>query len=181
MNNVNPRVRELCLGALFCALTAICSQLVVNIGPVPITLSLLAVYLCGALLPPRTALLAQCAYLLLGLVGVPVFSNFGAGPGKLFGPTGGYLITFSLMAWLVALAVRKWGAKWWVMAASMLVGLLLCYTVGTAWLCYLNHLSLAKGIRGAVLPFIWLDLAKIAVSCALALALRSRMKFAGRT
>ncbi len=169
-------VHELCMGALFCALTAVCSQLVVNIGVVPISLSLVAVYLCGALLAPRAALLAQLAYLALGVVGVPVFSNFGSGPTKVFGPTGGYLLAYPAMALLVALAVQKWGGRWWVLAAAMTAALAVCYAVGTAWLCWQAHLGLAAALAKGVLPFLAFDAGKIVLCCALAARLGRRVR-----
>lgn len=168
--------RQLCLGALFCALTAVCSQLVVNIGPVPISLSLLAVFLCGGLLPARTAVAAQLAYLLLGCVGVPVFTNFGAGPAKLFGPTGGYLFTYPLMVLLVALAVGHFGARWRVLAAAMLAALAVCYAAGTAWLCWQAHYTLRQALGAAVAPFVPFDLAKIALAVAAVVPLRRRLQ-----
>lgn len=169
-------IRDLCQGALFCALTAVCSQLVINVDVVPISMNLLAVYLCGALLAPKVAVLSQAAYLLLGIVGVPVFSNFGSGPAKVFGPTGGYLITYPIMALLVALAVRRWGARWWALAASMTAALLLCYAVGTLWLCWQAHLGLAAGLAKGVLQFIPFDIAKIVFCTLLAMLLHRRLK-----
>lgn len=170
------KTKELCLGALFCALTAMCSQLVLNIGPVPVSLNLLAVFLCGALLRPRLALLAQTAYLLLGLIGVPVFSNFGAGPAKLLGPTGGYLIVYPLMAWMVAFALQKWGGRWWIAVLSMLAALAVCYATGTVWLCVQANMTAAQGLAAGVLPFIGFDAAKIALSTLLAGLLKKRVR-----
>lgn len=172
---MNDRLGQLCQGALFTALTAVCSQLVVNIGVIPISLSLLAVFLCGGLLRPRTALLSQLAYLLLGLVGVPVFTNFGAGPAKLLGPTGGYLFTYPLMVLLVALAVRRFGARWWVLAAAMLLAMLVCYTGGTAWFCFQAKLGVADALSKAVLPFLPFDALKIALACVVSTLIRRRM------
>ena len=84
------KTKKLVLAALFAAFTAVMAQLVIPLGftPVPFTLAIVAVFLTGAVLDWKTALLAQGCYLLLGAVGVPVFSYFGAGLAKLAGPTG---------------------------------------------------------------------------------------------
>ena len=85
---------QLVLCAVFAALTAVCAQITIPIGAVPISLSLLPPLLCAALLSPRYAVLSMAVYLLMGLCGLPVFSGMSGGPGKLFGVTGGYIIGF---------------------------------------------------------------------------------------
>ena len=77
--------RNLVLAALFAALTAVCSQIQIPLPMVPINLALFAVHLCGALLGAKWGALSMCAYVLLGAVGVPVFSGFASGPAVLFG------------------------------------------------------------------------------------------------
>lgn len=86
------RTRRLTLTALFAALTAVLSQISFPIPftPIVFTMGVMAVYLTAALLPKWNALLAQLVYLLLGAVGLPVFSGFNGGVGAILGPTGGY-------------------------------------------------------------------------------------------
>ena len=87
--------KELTRIALFAALTALLSQIIIPLpGAVPISLGTLGVMLCGGLLPPRQAFWSMAAFLLLGGVGLPVFASFGGGLGVLFGPTGGFLWGF---------------------------------------------------------------------------------------
>ena len=99
-------VKSLTIIAFFAALTAVLAQIAIPIpfSPVPISFGLVAVYISGILLKPKHALYSQICYLILGMMGVPVFGGFKGGIGVLFGPTGGYLIVYPLMAWIVAMA-----------------------------------------------------------------------------
>ena len=95
MKNKNPLYPYL-LCALFAALTAVCSQIMIPLPftPVPINLALLAVFTCGGVLGAKRGALAILVYILLGAVGVPVFVGLGAGLGILAGPTGGYIVGY---------------------------------------------------------------------------------------
>lgn len=157
-------VRSLPRIALMTAITCVCAVLALPtpFSPTPITFSLFAIILCGGLLPPGAAFVCQTIYLLLGCVGLPVFSGFSSGIGVLFGPTGGYLLTYPFMALLVSLSTRlRWkGAAFWGSTAA----LLLCYLTGSLWMCILTGCSFAAAVTVAVLPFLLPDLAKIALA-----------------
>ena len=127
------KTRQLCYTALFAALTAVCSQLVIPTPwMIPISMSTLAVFLSGALLGAKWGTLAQAVYLLLGLVGVPVFAGFRGGFQVLAGPTGGYLIGYLAAAALTGLLVSRVRARW-MPPLAMAVGLAACYAFGTVW------------------------------------------------
>ena len=162
----NQRTQQLVLAALFTAMTAICAQIQIPLPPVPISLALLSVLLCGALLAPRYALYAMLGYALLGALGVPVFSGFGAGPSALFGPTGGYILGYALCAPAVALLKRRLGAG--RLPLCMTLGLLVCYALGTAWFAFLSGCGAAAALSACVLPFLPGDLLKIALAALLA-------------
>ena len=91
------RTRNLTITALMTAVLCILGPIVLPIGPIPISLTNLAIYLALYAVGTRRALVAYLVYLLLGIAGLPVFSAFEGGPQKLVGPTGGYLIGFILM------------------------------------------------------------------------------------
>ena len=98
-------VRGMCLIGVFTALTAISAQIIIPLPftPVPVSLSILAVYITGILLKPKYAVFTQIIYILLGLfAGAPVFGGFRGGFSVLAGPTGGYLITYPIMAFIIA-------------------------------------------------------------------------------
>ncbi|MBR6029022.1 MAG: biotin transporter BioY [Clostridia bacterium] len=169
------RTRLLVLSAMFAALTAVCAQVTIPIGAVPVSLSLLPVLLCGALLPPRYAALSMGAYLLMGLAGVPVFSGLGAGPGKLFGVTGGYLIGYLPCAWLTAFLLRQ-EKPWWHQALAMAAGVLSCYAFGTAWFMATKQMALLPSLSVCVFPFLPFDALKIALAILLVRLVGERLK-----
>ena len=108
--------------ALFAALTAILSQIAIPIGPVPINLATFSVFFAGALLGAKAGALSQLVYLLLGIVGLPVFSMFRGGPGVLLGPTGGYLAGYVLAAFLVGFITEQRGDSLPALALAMPAG-----------------------------------------------------------
>lgn len=164
-------LRSWLLCALFAALTVVCAQLVIPLPMVPISLALLAVNLAGALLGPRLGAVSIGIYILLGLVGVPVFASFGAGPGVLFGKTGGYILGYVLAAFLTGLLTRGrtgFGAT----CLAMAVGTLGCYAFGTLWFMRVTGLGLWASLGYCVFPFLPGDVVKVLLGAWLALRLR---------
>ena len=98
MNHIKTKLQVLC--ALFAALCAVCAQVVIPVQPVPITLGTFAVLLAGGFLGARYGLISLCIYILLGIVGVPVFSMMKGGLAVLGGPTGGFIIGYLPMVFL---------------------------------------------------------------------------------
>ena len=175
MKNRFP-IRQLVMCALFAALTAVCAQIQIPMWPVPVTLQVLPILLCAALMGPRYATLMTVVYLLMGLVGLPVFSGMGAGPGKLFGTTGGYLIGFIACAFVAALLMDRLGRKWWQQVIAMAVGVLVCYVFGTAWFMLLSGTGLWQSLMWCVIPFLLGDAVKIILAALLSVRLYEPMK-----
>jgi biotin transport system substrate-specific component len=163
--------------ALMAAVTAVAAQITIPLpfSLVPFTLQVLAVILSGLLLGPRYGALAQAIYVLVGAVGVPVFSGFTGGLGHIFGPTGGFLISYPLAAALAGLAAQTvasaprrralWTAFLWGCA-----GLAVIYIFGASWLAVVAGLSPTKAIATGVLPFVIFDLIKVALAALVAVA-----------
>ncbi|KUK16848.1 biotin transporter BioY, partial [Thermococcus sibiricus] len=99
--------REITYAALFAALTAVGAQIAIPLGTVPITLQVLFVLLSGLILGAKLGFLSQIVYLFMGAIGLPVFANFSGGLAYIYGPTGGYLISFPLAAFLAGLVSEK--------------------------------------------------------------------------
>ena len=163
---------QLVLCALFAALTAVCAQIIIPIGPVPVSLSLLPVLLCGALLETRYALLSMAVYMLLGLAGAPVFSNLTGGAAKLFGVTGGYIIGYLPCVALTAMLIRKWGRAYWKQCLAMAIGVIVCYAFGTAWFMVVyarktGPIGLGTALGWCVFPYLLPDAVKIALASVL--------------
>ncbi len=161
---------------LFACLIAVCSWITIP-GAVPFTLQTMGVFLAIGLLGGRRGTTAVLVYILLGAVGAPVFSGFKGGVGALLGPTGGYIIGFLASALLMWGMEAAFGKGKWVLAVSMVLGLMVCYVFGTVWFQVVytrggNAITLASVLLKCVVPFILPDLAKIAV----ALGLTSRLR-----
>ena len=163
---------DFALCSLFAAMTAVCAQLTITLPSlVPISLSLLPVLLCGALLPVRQSLLAMGVYLLMALVGLPVCSGFSGGPAKLFGVTGGFLLGYLPCVTVEAALLRGRGG-WLRCCAAMAAGVVLCYLFGTCWFALTRHCGFGPALSACVLPFLPFDAVKIGLAALLSLRLR---------
>ena len=129
--------------ALMAALTAVCSQIQIPLPMVPINLALFAVHLSGALLGPAGGALSVAVYVLLGMIGVPVFAGFRAGPAVLFGKTGGYILGYFLCAWLVGFLSRRRPYTFPRLCLAMAAGVFVCYFFGTVWFMALTGTGFA--------------------------------------
>lgn len=163
----NAKVRSLTLCALFAALLAVCSQIQIPLPMVPINLALFAAHLAGAVLGAKYGALSVTVYAALGLVGVPVFAGFGAGPATLFGRTGGYVLGYILAAAIAGLWRERHGFAPLRLALGLALGTLGCYALGTAWFMAVAHQGLGAALAYCVLPFLPGDAVKIALACTL--------------
>lgn len=159
--------------AVFTAIISVLAQISIPLGViVPFTLQTLGMFLAGAMLGWKRGTLSVILYVLLGAVGLPVFAGFSGGVSVLFGPTGGYIIGFIFTALAVGFMTDKLGRKLWVLAVSMIIGLLLCYIFGTAWFIILyniqgNAMDLITALGYCVFPFLIADGLKIIVAAVL--------------
>jgi len=165
MLELNSPLRRMVYAAMFGALTAIGAFIFIPLQPVPISLQSLFCCLAGMLLGSYTGALSQIVYLLLGVMGLPVFAGGKAGLGTLFGPTGGYLLGFVVAALVIGKMVegkREAGVLW--IGAALLLGHLVIYILGSLQLSWVADLSLTKSILIGVAPFIPGDLLKMAAA-----------------
>lgn len=168
-------VKRLTLCALFAAMTAVCTQIALPIGPVPVTLSLLPVLLCAALMDKRDAALAMAVYMAMGVVGLPVFTGMSGGPGKLFGVTGGYIVGYIPCAWLAA-KLMEGKSGFLRQCLAMAAGIAVCYAVGTAWFMLMTHTALWDSLMLCVIPFLPGDVVKIVLAAGVAQRLQKAVK-----
>lgn len=169
---VPVKVQRMTLCALFAALTGLCAQLALPLGPVPMNLGLLPLLACAALLPPMWAAGSALLYLCLGALGLPVFAGMAAGPGVLAGPTGGYLLGYAACAGLSSALMAR-GLQ---PSQAMGIGVAVCYLAGTLWLACVAGMGLSQAFLAGTLPFIPGDAIKVALACRLS----SRVKAALR-
>lgn len=167
-------LHRLTVCALFAALICVLSPISIPLGAVPMSLGLLGILITAVSLPPSMSVASVLVYLLLGVCGLPLFSGGGAGLGVLIGPTGGYLWSYLLVAPLVSLLFRfrvrraPDGVSGWRVAVACLCGVLICYACGTVQYSLVTHTALSVALSVCVLPFVLLDLFKIAIVSLLA-------------
>ena len=151
--------------ALSAALLVVCSLISVP-AAVPFTLQTFGVFVILVILGWKKGTLAVLLYILLGLVGLPVFSGAKGGPAALFGPTGGYILGFLLTGLCYWPYERLFRDHFALQAAALLLGLVLCYAFGTAWFIrvYTGEITLVRALSLCVWPFIIPDLAKLALA-----------------
>lgn len=169
-------VYDLVMVALFAALIAVCAWITVP-GAIPFTLQTMGVFLAVGLLGGKRGTAAVLVYILLGAVGMPVFSGFSGGIGRLMGVTGGYIIGFLVSALAMWGMEALFGSRKWVLPVSMLVGLALCYLFGTLWFLVLytsktGPITFWAVMLKCVIPFILPDLAKIGIALLLSVKLK---------
>ncbi|HEV7744573.1 MAG TPA: biotin transporter BioY [Pyrinomonadaceae bacterium] len=159
--------RSVSLAVVFSLLTALAAQIVIPIGPVPITAQTFAVLLTGALLGSRLGAMAMIAYLLEGGVGLPFFYGGHGGIAHLFGPTGGYLVAFPAAAFITgAFAENGWDKRLVTAVAAMFVGSIVILLAGWAWFSLVMHTPMLVAFKLSVLPHIPGDIIKILLAAA---------------
>jgi len=147
--------------AMFAALTAAFSQIVIPVGVIPLNLATLSVFLCGGLLKAARGGASQLVYVLLGAAGLPVFAGFTGGFGRIVGPTGGFIIGYIVAAAVIGLFVQRLPRKFWLFALAMLAGAVCYFTTGTLWYMCLYKASFISALWLCVIPFIPGDIIKI--------------------
>ena len=170
---------QMAVTALMAAVMCVLGPLTVPIGAVPISLANFVICLTAWLLGPKFGTLSVAVYLCIGLIGVPVFSGYGAGLAKIAGPTGGYLVGYLLLALIGGLFIEKSKGNPVVSGIGLVLGDADCYVLGTAWFVFQMQCELGYALSVCVYPFIALDLAKIVVSCVVGALLRKRLVQAG--
>lgn len=172
MNHAYQRisVRGLTYVGLSAALIAVCTWIAVPLpSNIAFTMQTFAVCAVAALLGWKRGLLAVVIYLLLGLVGLPVFSGFRSGAGVLLGATGGYLIGFLFMAPCIGWCVERFGNSILVLVLAMVAGEILLYSFGTVWFVHVyaaktGPMGYGTAVATCVLPYLLPDAGKIAVA-----------------
>ena len=177
----STKTRSMTMIALFTAVTCILGPLSIPLpfSPVPITFTNLAIYFTVYLCGMKKGTISYLLYLMVGFIGVPVFSGFTAGPAKLLGPTGGYLIGFIFLALIAGYFTDRFDARIGPFLAGMVIGTGVLYLFGTAWLAYQAGMTFKAALSAGVIPYIPGDLIKMGIAASIAPILRRRLLKAG--
>ena len=178
---MNIKTKDLTLIAVMAALICVVGPLTIPLGPIPLTLANFMIYLTAAVLGAKKGPIAVAIYLLIGCVGVPVFSGFTGGIQKLIGVTGGFLLADIPCAFIAGLGVRDGEttpAQKWRLPLFIVLGAVVLYTFGTAWfIIYKTYLlkvptGVVEALMACVVPFLLADVIKIAAATLLAWPIR---------
>ncbi|PIW12602.1 MAG: BioY family transporter [Candidatus Infernicultor aquiphilus] len=155
-------IRQMTLVSLFAALTAVGAFISIPLYPVPLTLQNLFTLLAGMTLGSVLGGSSQIIYVLLGLIGLPVFADFKAGIGVLFGPTGGFLFGFIISSYIVGKAIELKKEKdifYYFLAGG--IGIIIIYISGITQLSLVTGIGIKKALMVGVFPFLPGDILKI--------------------
>lgn len=176
-NTSDSKIRDLVITALMAAVICVLAPISLPIGPVPVSLSTLAIYFVVYIVGTRRAFTAVLVYILLGMAGLPVFSGWSGGVQKMAGPTGGYIVGYLPMVIVMGLYIdrhRKNRIGCILVSAAATAVL---YVVGTVWfLQVMTDTTLAAALSMCVLPFIPGDLAKIIIAAIFSPMIRGRLQ-----
>ena len=166
VDNQKIKTTQMVLIALMTAVTCVLGPLSIPLpfSPVPISLTNFAIFLAIFVLGMKSGTISFIIYLLLGAIGVPVFSSFRGGLQVLAGPTGGYLIGFIFLALIMGFALDHFDRKLVPTIIGMIIGMAVCYAFGTVWLAKLLSLSFKEGLMMGVIPYLAGDAAKIIIA-----------------
>ena len=174
------KTKELVEIALFSAVLCVIAPFTipVPVSPVPLSISTFVIYLAAVLLGAKQSALCVLVYLLLGMVGLPVFSGFSGGIGVLLGPTGGYLMGYIPCALIVGWLVETQcfgklfgsGKRFAKNALAMTIGTLVCYVFGTMWFLVImnGNYTAIQALLVCVVPYLVFDFIKILAAAAVA-------------
>lgn len=162
------------MAAILCIVAPLSIPLPGNL--VPISLTNFILYLTAYVLDWKYSTITYFVYLLIGIVGLPVFSNYGSGFAKVAGPTGGYLLGFIFITLICGFVNEKFEGKVYMSVIAMIIGLSIAYLFGTLWFSYQQHMSLTASLSLCVYPFLIGDAIKIAVATCVGPVLRKATK-----
>lgn len=158
------KIHRLVFIALMTAVICAVSPFTVPIGAVPVSMTILAIFFALYVLGMKSGLISCLLYILIGFIGVPVFSGFGSGAAKVLGPTGGYILGYIFLALIAGFFIDRFPENRLIPFFGMLAGVVVCYAFGTAWLMYQAHMTLSQALLAGVIPFIPFDLLKAAIA-----------------
>ena len=183
--NPNPKpflqTKEMAVTAAMTAILCILGPWAINIpiSPVPITLCSMGIYFALYLLGLKLGSISVLLYVLLGAAGLPVFTNFSGGIGKLLGPTGGYIIGYLFLALICGFFMDKFPNKLCLQGIGFILGTAVLYLFGTLWLQFQLSLNFPAALMAGVIPYVPGDIVKLILALALAIPLKKRLRQGG--
>lgn len=160
------KVKDMTYIALMAAILCVVAPIIIPLpfSPIPLSLATFIIYLLSVVIGAKKAVIAVIIYIIIGAVGVPVFSGYGAGLQKIVGPTGGYMLGYIACALASGYFADKFESKIYMYAIGMVLGTAICYTLGTLWMSYSTGMKFVEALFAGVIPFLIGDVIKIVVA-----------------
>lgn len=179
-NKESLSIQNICYVGLFTAVIVIMAQISIPMpAGVPMTMQTFAITLAAIILGAKLSTMATFIYILLGAVGLPVLAGFSGGISKFVGPTGGFLISFPIMAFIIGFAVDHRKAFKGAFVVGLIAGTVVNYVIGVAMFCVLTKSPVSVGITACVLPFIPTAIIKAILASVIGFPIRNRLKVMG--
>ncbi len=177
MNENTTKVKQMAVIGLMTAVVCVIApfSLHIPVSPVAISLGSMAVYFAVTVLGMKRGTVSVLLYILLGLAGLPVFTDFSGGAAKLFGPSGGYIVGYIFLALIFGFFVEHWKNHLGMNIVGAVLGTLVLYLFGTVWLGCQLGLDFMAALWAGVIPFIPGDIVKLTIAMAVGVQLRKRL------
>ena len=185
MSSAKSKTYIMTSAAIMTAVMCILAPLSVPIGPVPVSLGTLVLYFSVVILGTQSAFISCVLYLLLGAVGLPVFTGFTGGLAKVAGPTGGYMLGYLFLILTSGIFIDRFAGglsgtkKKAAIFIALAIGTAVLYAFGLAWFCKISGMTAGAALAVTVYPFIPLDVLKMILASAAGPMIRDRLKQAG--
>ena len=176
MNKGALSTKDLCMISLWTAVIAVMAQIAIPMPMgVPMTMQTFAITLAAIVLGAKRGAIATSIYVLLGAVGIPVFANFTGGVHIIVGATGGFIISFPIMAYIIGKGVEYRGGIKGVFIVAIIMGMIINYIIGVFVFCLITGSSIMAGITACVIPFIPTSVIKGVVGGIIGVKIRDRV------
>lgn len=175
---MKSKIYSLSSAALMTAVLCVSAPMSIQIGAVPLSAATLVIYLSIYLLGWRRGTASCIVYILMGTFGLPVFSGFSGGIGRILGPTGGYIVGYIPMAVIGGKGIACSG-KMWIQTAALFLGTAVCYLLGMVWFCMVMHMDMTSAFAVCVVPFLPGDVIKVFLAVTVGPKLKKRLYRAG--
>ncbi|MDS0527236.1 biotin transporter BioY [Clostridium sp. SHJSY1] len=168
-------LRKQIICAIFAGVMAILAQIAVPLPftTVPITMVTFAVTLVAVVLGGRLGAISVLVYILLGAIGIPVFAGFKGGFQTLIGATGGYLISFPIVAAIIGYFSYRYKKNYLIISLASIFAFTVCYFIGTVQLMFVANLGIKAALMAGVIPFVIFDIIKVILAVFIGVRLQS--------
>lgn len=175
--NKTISLRKQIICAIFAAIIAILAQISIPLPftGVPITMQTFAIVLTAVILGGRLGTMSVLIYILLGAIGIPVFSQFTGGFQTLIGPTGGYIISFPVVAAIIGYCSCKYKKNYLMISLAYILAVGISYIIGTIQLAFVANLTFKGALMAGVIPFIPFDIIKVVLAVIIGYRIQNRL------